>query len=243
MAGARVLTSRWILFADADTWYEPGFLDSVVAAAEAGKLDLLSIQPGFRPTGFIERTLVPYAVALFFSGVNPRKDPAAAFNGQCLLFKRQAYEFLGGHGAVLSNPVDDLRFAHLADRHRMKKALARTSRLAHARLHAGWSGLRHGLRRNALRFTQLDAKFGLNIVATAAIAALWLPLVAWLAVTQQTVAAAALLLLGLLLLAPWYREWVWLAPAGVYLMLPVLLSAAAAAALRRKLEWKGRPYG
>src|SRR6202030_4027148 len=36
LAGARVLTSRWILFADADTWYERGFLESAVAAAEAG---------------------------------------------------------------------------------------------------------------------------------------------------------------------------------------------------------------
>src|SRR6266404_1636462 len=38
MEGARVLTSRWILFADADTRYETGFLDAVVTAAEAGKL-------------------------------------------------------------------------------------------------------------------------------------------------------------------------------------------------------------
>src|SRR5262249_28414270 len=34
-AGARVLNSRWVLFADADTWYDPGFLDAAVACAEA----------------------------------------------------------------------------------------------------------------------------------------------------------------------------------------------------------------
>src|SRR5208282_2219346 len=30
-AGARALTSRWVLFTDADTWFEPGFLDAAVA--------------------------------------------------------------------------------------------------------------------------------------------------------------------------------------------------------------------
>lgn len=241
--GGRVLTSRWILFADADTWYEPGFLDSAVAAAEAGQVDLLSIQPGYEPGGWLERILVPYAEALFFSGVNPQKEPAAAFNGQCLLFKRQAYEFLGGHGAVLFSPVDDVRFAYLADRHRMSKALSRAPRLAHARLHAGWRGLRCGIRRNAVRFTQVDTKLGLTILAAAATAAFWLPLVGWLAATHQIHAAAALLALGLLVLAPWYRARVWLAPAAVYFMLPVLFPAAAAVAAQRKLEWKGRPYG
>ena len=43
MEGARVLTSRWILFADADTRFEPGFVESAVAAAEAGKIDFLSV--------------------------------------------------------------------------------------------------------------------------------------------------------------------------------------------------------
>ena len=240
MAGAAVLTSKWILFADADTWYEAGFLDSAVEAAEANGADLLSIQLGFRPRGFVEHMLVPYAVALFWSSVNPRTHPAAAFNGQCLLVRRQPYEFFGGHGAGLTSLVDDVRFAMLADRHRMKKGLVRTSRLGHARLHAGWSGLRQGIRRNAVRFTQVDGKMGVMILATALLAALWLPAVAWLAWSGQMGAAAALLLLWLALMVPWFRAWVLLAPLAVYLILPILLSATFSAVAHRKIQWKGR---
>ena len=241
MAGAAVLTSRWILFADADTWYEPGFLDSAVAAADASGLDLLSIHLEYQPRGIVELILVPYAAALFFSGVNPRGDPVAAFNGQCMLARRRSYEFFGGHGAGLSSLVDDVRFAMLADRHRMKKAVARTSRLGHARLHAGWRGMREGIQRNAFRFTQVDGKMGVTILATALLTALWLPMVAWLAVSQQMGAAAAVLLLWLFLMTPWFRGWVFLAPLAVYLMLPILVSAAAAAVTHRNIQWKGRP--
>ena len=48
--GARLLSSHWIVFADADTWYEPGFLESAVATAEGGKVDFLCIylRPGLR---------------------------------------------------------------------------------------------------------------------------------------------------------------------------------------------------
>ena len=40
MEGSRVLTSRWILFADADTRYQAGFLEATVAAAACANGDL-----------------------------------------------------------------------------------------------------------------------------------------------------------------------------------------------------------
>src|SRR5579885_3402457 len=33
--GAKVITSKWILFTDADTWFERDFLESAIAAAES----------------------------------------------------------------------------------------------------------------------------------------------------------------------------------------------------------------
>ena len=81
--GAAALTSRWVLFADADTWFEPGFLDAAVASAEASNLSLLSIylDPEYR--GFAEHALVPYARALAFAGLgmsmpDPRRCSAAS---------------------------------------------------------------------------------------------------------------------------------------------------------------------
>ncbi|MGH9559009.1 MAG: glycosyltransferase family A protein [Bryobacteraceae bacterium] len=44
MAGARLLTSKWILFADADAWFDPGFLDAAAldAVVEDVKIAMLA---------------------------------------------------------------------------------------------------------------------------------------------------------------------------------------------------------
>ena len=133
MEGARVLTSRWILFADADTRFDPRFVESAVAAAEGRKVDFLSVylMPEYRTLW--ESTLSPHGIALYFCGVNPRADPTSAFNGQCVLVNRAAYEFVGGHKAVLGDVCEDLKMAALAKRHRMKFAVMRAPRLGRVR--------------------------------------------------------------------------------------------------------------
>ena len=234
MTGARVLTSRWILFADADTWYAPGFLESVVAAAEAGPLDFLLIYPRPEYRGVSAHLLGPLAVALYFCGANPRRDPAALFNGQCLLVRREAYEFVGGHAAVLTNLCEDLKLAALAQRHRMKFAVARTD-LGHVRINP------QDFERNAHRFTEVSPRIGILILLAALFCALWLGALAWLLIERQWVAAAACGLLPLLLFVQWYRGLrVLLTPLGIFGMLPILARGFNAAVTGRAVEWKGR---
>jgi glycosyltransferase involved in cell wall biosynthesis len=123
-AGARVLRSRWVLFADADTWFDEGFLDAAVAAAEASGLALLSIYLRPEVEGFAESVLVPCAVALYFCGVSPGGDPTGLFAGQCVLVRREAYDFIGGHSP--SSPAWWKTQARRAGaRHRLKFATAR----------------------------------------------------------------------------------------------------------------------
>jgi len=234
LAGARVLTSRWIVFADADTWYEPGFLESSIAAAEAGPLDFLSIylRPEYR--GASGHILGPIAVALYFCGANPRRDPAALFNGQCLLVRREAYEFIGGHAAVLTNLCEDLKLVALAQRHRMKFAVARTG-LGHVRINP------QDFERNAHRFTEVSPRIGILILLAALFCALWLAALAWLLIERHWVVAAACGLVPQVVLLPWYRGLrVLLAPLGIFGMLPVLARGFVAAVTGRAVEWKGR---
>jgi glycosyltransferase involved in cell wall biosynthesis len=235
MEGARVLTSRWILFADADTRFEVGFLDAVVAAGEAGQIDFLSVylKPEFRTLA--ESTLSPYAVALYFCGINPRADPASAFNGQCLLVKRSPYEFVGGHKALLSSVCEDLKLAALAERHRLKFAVMRAPRLGWVRIHPG------DFERNACRFALGNLGRGLHIAFAAAVWALWLPALVFLLLRNQFLAAAVWAFVPSLLLRPWYG---WsraiLAPLAIYAILPLLFHGALAAVTNRHFEWKGR---
>ena len=234
LAGARVLTSRWILFADADTRYEPGFLKSAVAAAEAGPLDFLSIYLRPEYLGVSGHILGPIAVALYFCAANPRRDPAALFNGQCLLVRRQAYEFIGGHAAVLTNLFEDLKLVALAQRHRLKFAVARTD-LGHVRINP------RDFERNAHRFMEVSLWIGALLLIAVFFCALWLGALAWLVIERQWVAAAACGLVPLFLLLQWYRGFcVLLAPLGMFGMLPVLARGFVAAVTGRAVEWKGR---
>jgi hypothetical protein len=242
MTGAGALQTRWMLFADADTWYEPAFLESAVAAAEAGSLDVVSFHLPFEPSGLVEHALTPYAEALFYSGVDPREDPAPAFNGRCVLVRREAYEFIGGHAALTKYLVEDVKLAMLAQRHRLKIGLARAEGLGHARLHRGWGGLWEGLRRNAIRFTAISVWCGVLLLATALLTALWPAAALPLAATGQPLAAAGVALAPVVLLRPWYRSWLraLLAPLAALWILPIVLNAAAMSLAGARAEWKGR---
>ena len=235
LEGARVLTSRWILFTDADTRFEPGFVESVVAAAEAGKIDFLSVYLRAEYRTLWESTLSPYGIALYFCGINPRADPASAFNGQCVLVNRGAYEFIGGHKALLGDVCEDLRMAALAKRHRMKFAVMRAPRLGRVHIRPD------DFVRNARRFTRVKLWRGMSVTLAAVAWALWLPVLAGLFVQHQLAVAILWALVPSVFLAPWYGwERAILAPVGIYAILPGLLRGAVGAATGRHLEWKGR---
>ena len=234
MEGARVLTSRWILFADADTRFKPGAVDAMVGAAEASQIEFLSVylKPEFQTLA--ESVIAPYGVALYFCGVDPRANPASAFNGQCVLVKRNAYEFVGGHRAVLSYVCEDLKMADLAQRHRLKFAVARAPKLGSVRIHPG------DFARNASRFVLVRWWRGAWVALTAAAWALWLPALVFLIVRGQ-VAAFAWSFVPSVLLGAWYGwERAVLAPIGIYAILPGLLRGAIGAVTNRHFKWKGR---
>jgi chlorobactene glucosyltransferase len=242
IAGARILTSRWILFADADTRYQKGFLNAAVQCAEDRGLALLSVHLTPRPESLAEQMLEPYAAALFFSGASLRQDPAALFNGQCMLVRREAYEFIGGHAAVWRYLAEDVKLALLAQRHRMGFAVARAGDLGRVRSYAGWKTAWKGIERSAFRFVQVHPWTSLTILLTALFAALWLPLAAWLWFTGHRVAPWVLILLILLQLRPWYGNGVrvLLALLAIYAVLPVLAHGLISALADRHIEWKGR---
>ena len=240
MAGARILESRWILFADADTRYEKGFLESSVEYAESRGLSLLSVYLTPRARSLAERMIGPYSEALFFSGASPQQDPAAMFNGQCILTRRDAYEFLGGHAAVWKYLAEDVNLALLAQRHRIGFATIRAGRMGRVRNHGGWKSVWRGMERNTFRVMQVNPSTGLAMLVTALCTALWLPLAAWLWMAGHRVAPAVLVLLLLAQLAPWYRSRALLAPFAVYAALPMLLYSLIGALADRPIEWKGR---
>lgn len=240
--GAAALTSRWVLFADADTWFEPGFLEAAVACAEASGLSLLSVclDPVYQ--GFAENALAPYARALVFAGLSMSAHPRGFFRSQCLLARREPYGFMGGHGAVITQIAEDVKITRLAERHRMKLAVARAPGLGHVRMYEGYRGIRSGIERQAYRFMDLSLVIGITVLLSAFAAALWLPLLAWLILGHHALAACLFAVAPSLLLLPWYRNPLKAlsAPLAIYWLLPSLIAGFFAAFLGRPVRWKGR---
>jgi chlorobactene glucosyltransferase len=236
-AGARVLTSKWILFADADTSFEPGFLDAVVAHAEAEDLTFLSVYP--RPEGdiFSERLLAPFAMALYFCGIAPRGDATAMFNGQSILVRRDAYEFVGGHAAVLHNVLEDVKLAALGSRHRLKFGVARAEDSGRVQFREAWRMVERG----AFRFTMGNLWAGFTIMMATLSIALWLPVLVWLLAGRHWLAAGAFALLPATVTVSWYRSArALLAPLAIYWMLPIMCNGLVAVVVGRPVRWKGR---
>jgi glycosyltransferase involved in cell wall biosynthesis len=237
-AGARILTSRWVLFTDADAWFEPGFLEALVARAETFEFAFLSVHLQQEWETWAERMVGPVAEALYFCGAGARAGPAVFFNGQCMLVLREAYEFVGGHSAVLASLIEDAGLAVLAQRHRLKIGMVRAPRLGHVRM----GGIRQRVRRNAIRFTMVRPLIGISILLAALSMAVWLPVLVWLLLDGQWLAALIFASLPPVLLGSWYRSPLkaLFAPFAMFVLPPVVFDGFIAAVTTRRVEWKGR---
>src|SRR5205823_291327 len=94
-----------------------------VALLERRRLDLLSLLSTLTCDTWFERLAQPAAgfelVRQYpISRANRRSNPRAFANGQFMLFRRAAYDAIGGHGAVHDELLEDLALARrLADAH------------------------------------------------------------------------------------------------------------------------------
>jgi cellulose synthase/poly-beta-1,6-N-acetylglucosamine synthase-like glycosyltransferase len=110
-------TGEYLLFIDADVRLEPGAIAAAIAESKAHQCDLFSCAPEMICGCFAEWLVQPImmsvlAVGFNFETVNDVNDLESAFAaGPFMLFKRDAYEKIGGHSAIAAEPVEDLELA------------------------------------------------------------------------------------------------------------------------------------
>ena len=114
------------LFTDADTLHQPSALRVAVAELLTRKLDLLTAFVKEEISSWREGIIVTSAFWCLFSffsiplAQSPRVPFFALAHGQFLLLRRSAYEKIGGHRAIASEPVDDIAIARRAKRARLR---------------------------------------------------------------------------------------------------------------------------
>lgn len=100
--GAMVARGKWLLFLDADTWFEPGGLAKLLASHRSGALAVI-------PRHVVRK---PYEeLSAFFNLLMVLGTLPQGLAGQCLLISREDYDSVGGHGAVRSKVLENVNLA------------------------------------------------------------------------------------------------------------------------------------
>ncbi|HET7187995.1 MAG TPA: glycosyltransferase family 2 protein [Gemmatimonadaceae bacterium] len=117
-AGAEVARGEILGFFDADTWQSPDLVPRAVNAMRARDSDMLTVAGEQEMGSFWEKLVQPQVFAVLgarFGGtevVNESRHVSNKIaNGQCMFFRRDAYDAMGGHGAVREKVAEDLAFA------------------------------------------------------------------------------------------------------------------------------------
>jgi len=254
-AGAAAASGEWLVFVDADTVADPGLVSAALARALDRRLDVLSPHPRQEVVTFWERVVIPagfflLAVTRDLRRINDPRRRAAAVNGQCVVFRAQAYRAIGGHGAVAGEVLEDVALARVAKQRGLRLEMVDGSRFVRTRMYRSGREIWHGLTKNAaaaaggpvLAAAAVPALLALALAPIAVPAAAFAagPGIARVAAIAGTAVFAAMALRGprfFGLRAAWGAA------------LPLGLAAAAAVTaggvvktLRGTREWKGRRY-
>ncbi len=151
---ARAATGTLLLFTDADTDHSPESLRAAVALMQQQRLDLLSGVPRQTMLTFWEKVIVPMTQFLYFVYLpnvfitRLRNPQFAAFNGQFMLFRREAYWKIGGHESVRGALIEDLVIGRRAKAHGLRTALATAVETVRCRMYTSLPEILEGFAKN-----------------------------------------------------------------------------------------------
>jgi len=168
---------EWFCFVDADVEAEPELLASSITAAEAQRLDLLSLSPRQRLETFAERLIIPCGLYLMafcqdLSVVQSRGSRNVTVTGQFLLVRRQRYKSVGGHAAVHDAICEDTGLALLIKKAGGHVMLQDGRMLLSSRMYTGWNTLWTGISKNLVNM--LGGTWPTLLTAAAAFVLSWM---------------------------------------------------------------------
>jgi chlorobactene glucosyltransferase len=143
-----------LLFTDADTVHSPESIRAAVTAMEQSHADLLSLLPRLRLESFWEKVVMPMLHFVTFGFlpfplVHLTGSPKLAMaNGQFMLFRRSAYERIGGHEAVKDALVEDVWLARRIKQFRLRLRVMDGRQLLETRMYTSFREIWNGFSKN-----------------------------------------------------------------------------------------------
>jgi chlorobactene glucosyltransferase len=262
--GVALARGEWLCFMDADTFASPELLRASYHIALRLQADMFSILTAQVLGSFWERAVLPLVFLGLSFGfpakrVNDPSRPDAISNGQFILIRRQAYEAIGGHSAVIDRIDEDRALALLAKQAGKRLVLADGRQVASTRMYTSLGEMWEGWTKN-IYLGLLDKLWLLSFGALLGLAvSILLPAwligsIAWLisgaGAAAMVVAGEALVMWAFLLakrlqacrgfgIPGWYA---FTFPMGAFIFTAMMLASAVNVISGRGVTWKGRRY-
>jgi chlorobactene glucosyltransferase len=254
----KVARGEYLLFTDADPVFERHALNTAVGTMRERELDVLTLMPQAEFGSFWERAVQPVIFGFIasltrFKNVNDQDHESAMGFGAFLMFRRSAYEKIGGHEAGKADVLEDVLIAKRAKKAGLKLLVADAKKLFSIRMYFGlkeiWIGWRKNMflamKRSVLRaawYVSMVLGFLLTPYIILALNIFFLTGWLWFGmalVGVVLVTAAAYKTcdeLGL------HRNTAALFPVGAVVMAAIMLNSMFYTLVRKKTEWRGRIY-
>jgi chlorobactene glucosyltransferase len=152
--GFRQAKGDLLLFTDGDSVHSRDSLGKTVSFLQETKADLVTLAPAAILRTFWEKLLQPpifWLIMMFVGGkwVNDDKKPRWALgNGQYMLFRREAYDKVGGHQAVRDRISEDYSLGRLIKANGLKLRMVTASDSLGVRMYSSFPEIWRGWRKN-----------------------------------------------------------------------------------------------
>jgi chlorobactene glucosyltransferase len=257
---SRTAQGDLLLFIDADTRLSREALVRGVAAVEHFRADLLTVLPDEIMQSFWEKTLLPllhfnllcFLPIPFVSGLRDHRFAMA--NGQFMLFRRKAYDAVGGHQAVKDVMVEDVWLSRLIKKSGFRLRILDGRSEVACRMYSSFKGIWDGFSKNlfaGFRFsvaaivTVIVFNFATSVFPFVSMAAIYM---GWMQEGFLSLVIAQIaIVLGIRILFASRFKMSYVAallhPLAVMIEIGMAANSARWVLVAGGAKWKGRAYG
>jgi len=250
---------QYLLFTDADLTYQSHALKTAIHTMMCKDLDLLTLMPAAVFGSFWERVVQPVifgfiAALTNFRKVNSESHQSAMGFGAFLLFKKEAYQKIGGHLSVANEVLEDIMIAKKAKLNGLSILVADGKNLFSIRMYHSMEEIWMGWRKNiflAMKSSIFRASFYMVMVLCFLLTPyiivmcnLWVGAGSvWVGISLLGLALSLATGLGLCHELGLERKNVFLFPLGAIVMVVIMFNSMVQTLLLERTEWRGRTYG
>ena len=138
---SKAAKGEYLFYTDADTWHHKSSLSSGMAAMQEMGADLLTLTPSEKVETLSERMIVPFMHFALMSflpikRIYRSRNPLLTFSvGQYMLFRRKAYDAIGGHASIPSEIVEDMELGKRIKKFGFKQLVLDGNRMVYCRMY------------------------------------------------------------------------------------------------------------